>query len=156
MKNITIVIFSTFFMLSCVYSKEEAKQAKTATYIETEEFAKMGYPFCEAVRYGDILYLSGQIGDLGNSDELVEGGITEQTRQTMLNIKRVLEQNGSSLDNVIKCTCMLADIKDWAEMSKEYVKFFPNHKPARSTLGTTGLALGALVEIECMAYIKSD
>jgi len=144
------------FFASCADSKVETKSSNDATYIETDEFAKMGYPFCEAVRYGNILYLSGQIGDLGNSDELVEGGITEQTRQTMLNIKRVLEQNGSSLDQVIKCTCMLADIKDWSEMSQEYVKFFPNHKPARSAMGTNGLALGALVEIECMAYVKGD
>ena len=156
MKIFKIACVAILLLASCTDSKNESKTSNTATYIETDEFAKMGYPFCEAVRYGNILYLSGQIGDLGNSDELVEGGITEQTRQTMLNIKRVLEQNGSSLDQVIKCTCMLADIKDWADMSKEYVKFFPNHKPARSAMGTSGLALGALVEIECMAYIKSE
>jgi len=155
MKIIKITVLAIFGLMSCAKTPKDPKIVKTATYIETEEFSKMGYPFCEAVRYGDMLYLSGQIGDLGNSDQLVEGGITEQTHQTMLNIKRVLEQNDSSLDNVIKCTCMLADIKDWADMSKEYVKFFPNHKPARSAMGTSGLALGALVEIECMAYVKN-
>jgi reactive intermediate/imine deaminase len=155
MKIIKIMVLAIFGLMSCAKTPKDPKIVKTATYIETEEFSKMGYPFCEAVRYGDMLYLSGQIGDLGNSDQLVEGGITEQTHQTMLNIKRVLEQNDSSLDNVIKCTCMLADIKDWADMSKEYLKFFPNHKPARSAMGTSGLALGALVEIECMAYVKN-
>ena len=155
MKIIKIMALIIFGLVSCTKTPKESKTEKTATYIETEEFSKMGYPFCEAVRYGDMLYLSGQIGDLGNSDQLVEGGITEQTHQTMLNIKRVLEQNGSSLGNIIKCTCMLADIKDWAGMSKEYVKFFPNHKRARSAMGTSGLALGALVEIECMAYVKN-
>jgi 2-iminobutanoate/2-iminopropanoate deaminase len=155
MKIFKILTLAILCLVSCEKTSKETKTEKTATYIETEEFSKMGYPFCEAVRYGDILYLSGQIGDTGNSDQLVEGGITEQTRQTMLNIKRVLEENGSSLDLVIKCTCMLADIKDWAEMSKAYVEFFPNHKPARSAFGTTGLALGALVEIECMAYVKN-
>ena len=154
MKIFKILTLAVLCLVSCEKTTKETKVEKTATYIETEEFSKMGYPFCEAVRYGDILYLSGQIGDTGNSDQLIEGGITEQTRQTMLNIKRVLEENGSSLDQVIKCTCMLADIKDWAEMSKAYVEFFPNHKPARSAFGTTGLALGALVEIECMAYVK--
>lgn len=154
MKIFTIAFIAALCLTSCLNPENESKKATTATYIETEEFSKMDYPFCEAVRYGNILYLSGQIGDTGNSDTLVEGGITEQTHQTMLNIKRVLEQNGSSLDNVIKCTCMLADIKDWSDMSKEYVKFFPNHKPARSAMGTSGLALGALVEIECMAYVK--
>ena len=154
MKIFKIMALTLLCLVSCEKTTKEQTIEKTATYIETEEFSKMGYPFSEAVRYGDILYLSGQIGDTGNSDELVEGGITEQTHQTMLNIKRVLEANGSSLDQVIKCTCMLNDIKDWAEMSKAYVKFFPNHKPARSAFGTTGLALGALVEIECMAYVK--
>ena len=154
MKIFKILTLAILCFVSCEKTTKVTKTEKTVTYIETEEFSKMGYPFCEAVRYGDILYLSGQIGDTGNSNQLVEGGITEQTRQTMLNIKRVLEENGSSLDQVIKCTCMLTDIKDWAEMSKAYVEFFPNHKPARSAFGTTGLALGALVEIECMAYVK--
>ncbi len=84
---------------------------------------------------------------------VVPGGIGPETRQTMENIKSVLERYGSSLENVVKCLCMLEDIKDWAEMSAEYVKFFPNHKPARSAFAGSGLALGAKVEIECMATI---
>jgi len=154
MKILKIIFISSLLFVSCVKTTNNPGTEKSATYIETEEFTKMGYPFSQAVQYGDMLYLSGQVGDLGNSDVLVEGGIMEQTHQAMLNIKKVLEDNGSSLDNVVKCTCMLADIKDWGDMSKEYVKFFPNHKPARSAFATNGLALGALVEIECMAYIK--
>lgn len=154
MKTILITLISTFTILSCNTSKEEIKTSKTANYIESEEIAKMNWPFSEAVQYGDILYVSGQVGNIGISDVLIDGGIAEQTHQTMLNIKKILEENGSSLDNVIKCTCMLADIKDWAEMSKAYMQFFPKHKPARSAFGTSGLAIGALVEIECMAYIK--
>jgi 2-iminobutanoate/2-iminopropanoate deaminase len=124
-------------------------------YIETEEFTAQGMPFSMGVQYGDMLYLSGQAGALVETGELVEGGIQAETRQTMLNIKSVLEANGSSLDQVIKCSCMLADIAEWGAMSEEYVKFFPNHKPARSTFGTTGLALGARLEIECMAYVEN-
>jgi 2-iminobutanoate/2-iminopropanoate deaminase len=124
-------------------------------YIETEEFTAQGMPFSMGVQYGDMLYLSGQAGALVETGELVEGGIQAETRQTMRNIKSVLEANGSSLDQVIKCSCMLADIAEWGAMSEEYVKFFPNHKPARSTFGTTGLALGARVEIECMAYVEN-
>ena len=124
-------------------------------YIETEEFTAQGMPFSMGVQYGDMLYLSGQAGALVETGELVEGGIQAETRQTMLNIKSVLEANGSSLDQVIKCSCMLADIAEWGAMSEEYVKFFPNHKPARSAFGTTGLALGARVEIECMAYVEN-
>lgn len=124
-------------------------------YIETEEFTAQGMPFSMGVQYGDMLYLSGQAGALVETGELVEGGIQAETRQTMLNIKSVLEANGSSLDQVIKCSCMLADIAEWGAMSEEYVKFFPNHKPARSAFGTTGLALGARLEIECMAYVEN-
>jgi 2-iminobutanoate/2-iminopropanoate deaminase len=146
-----LILLFTFFISSC----NNPPQEKKAIYLQTDEFAKFDFPFCEAVKYGDMLYLSGQVGEIMETGKLVEGGIIPETNQTMQNIKTVLEQNGSSLDNVIKCTCMLADINDWAAMSKEYVKYFPNHRPARSAFGTTGLALGSKVEIECMAYIKN-
>jgi len=110
------------------------------------------YPFSEVVKVGDMYYLSGQIGYSNETEKVVEGGIGPETKQTMENIKSVLEKNGLSMDNVIKCTCMLADIDEWADMNKEYVKFFPNHKPARSAFATNGLALGARVEIECIAF----
>lgn len=155
MQIFKMTLISALTLISCTNTPQETKVKKTATYIETEEFAKLNLPFSQAVQYGDLLYLSGQIGTLEDEDVLVVGGITEQTRQTMQNIKKVLEENNSSLDNVIKCTCMLADIEDWAEMSKEYIKFFPNLKPARSAFATTGLALGALVEIECIAFVNN-
>jgi enamine deaminase RidA (YjgF/YER057c/UK114 family) len=70
-----------------------------------------------------------------------------------MNIKDVVEKSGSSMDRVVKCTAFLADIKEWAAMNSVYVTFFPNHKPARSALGANGLALGARVEIECIAAV---
>lgn len=99
-----------------------------------------------------MLYLSGSIGSKPG-EGVVPGGIGPETRQTMLNIKEVLERYGSSMDNVVKCLCMLENINEWAEMSAEYIKFFPNHKPARSAFAGSGLAAGAKVEIECMATI---
>ena len=123
-------------------------------YLESQEFASLGFPFSEAVKVGNTLYLSGQIGDDPETRELVPGGIGPETRQTMENIRSVLERYGSSLEEVVKCTCMLADINEWAEMSAEYIKFFPEHKPARSAFAGTGLAMGARVEIECIAVIK--
>ncbi len=123
-------------------------------YLQTEEFAALNYPFSEAVRVGNMLYLSGQIGTLPNSDEVIGGGIGPETRQTMENIRDVLERYGSSMDRVVKCLCMLADIGEWGEMSKVYSEFFPDHKPARSAFAGTGLALGARVEIECMATVE--
>lgn len=156
MRIFPVLSLMILLLASCAHPAEESKTKKTATYIESEEFTKLNMPFSEAVIYGDMIYASGQVGEIGFTTEgvMVEGGIGPETRQAMLNIKRVLEQNGSSLENVIKCTCMLADIDEWAEMSKEYLTFFPNHQPARSAFATNGLALGARVEIECMAYLN--
>jgi reactive intermediate/imine deaminase len=112
-------------------------------------------PFTPAVQVGDVLYLAGQIGTAASAQgNVVPGGIQAETRQTMLNIKDVLEKSGSSIDHVFKCTVMLADMKEWDAMNEVYTTFFPNHKPARSALGANGLALNARVEIECLAKVK--
>jgi reactive intermediate/imine deaminase len=112
-----------------------------------------GLPFSSAVRVGNLLYLSGQIGTLPGSRELAGGGIAAETRQTMENIKQVLEYSGSSLDQVVKCTVFLLNIGDYAAMNEVYASFFENDPPARSTLAASGLALGAQVEIECIALV---
>jgi 2-iminobutanoate/2-iminopropanoate deaminase len=113
--------------------------------------APPGLPFSSAVRVGNLLFLSGQIGRKPGSTELVPGGIEAETRQAMLNIKSVLEYAGSSLDRVVKCTVFLADFKDYAAMNAVYATFFPKDPPARSAMGASGLAFDAAVEIECMA-----
>jgi reactive intermediate/imine deaminase len=110
-------------------------------------------PFSTAVRVGRMLYLSGQIG-IDGSGKVVPGGIAAETRQAMENIRVTLEQYGSSLDHVIKATIMLADMSEWVEMNKVYVTYFPKHLPARSALGANGLALGARVEVECIAVLQ--
>ncbi len=112
--------------------------------------ATEGRPYSDAVRVGNMLYLSGQVG-IDASGKLVDGGIQGETRQTMENIRAILERHGSSMDRVVKCTAMLADVREWAAMNEVYVTSFPKHKPARSALGANGLALGARVEIECWA-----
>ena len=111
-----------------------------------------GRPFTEAVRVGNMLYLSGKIGSVPGQG-LVEGGIQPETRQVMENIKDALERYGSSMNQVVKCTVFLADIAEWSAMNEVYVTFFPEHRPARSALGSSGLAIGARVEIECMATV---
>lgn len=110
-----------------------------------------GLPFSSAIRVGPIIYLSGQIGVLPGTRTLAEGGVAGQTRQTMENIRAVLEYAGSGMDRVIKCTVFLDDMAEYDAMNRAYVTFFPQDPPARSTLGADGLALGAAVEIECMA-----
>jgi 2-iminobutanoate/2-iminopropanoate deaminase len=110
-------------------------------------------PFSPAVRVNGFLILSGQIGT--DSAGLVKGGIVPETRQTMENIKRTLEQNGSSLDQVVKCTVFMVDMKEWQTMNDVYVTYFkPERLPARSAAGASGLALGSKVEIECLAAEK--
>jgi reactive intermediate/imine deaminase len=112
-----------------------------------------GLPFSTAVRVGDLVYLSGQIGVLPGTMELPPGGIGPETRQTMENIKQVLEYVGSGFNRVVKCTVFLADIADYAAMNEVYRSYFPEEPPARSTLAASGLALGAAVEIECIALV---
>lgn len=159
MKNL-IIIAVALMTWSCAPETKapDAEPAEVqpieAEYISPNEFQQMNLPFSQVVKYGNVLYLSGQLGNLPGTLNLVEGGIGPETAQTMANIKAVLEANNSSMDQVIKCTCMLADMAEWPAMNEEYAKFFPNNKPARSALGASGLALGARVEIECMAYAK--
>lgn len=110
-----------------------------------------GLPFSPAVRAGDLLFLSGQIGIRPGTLELVPGGVRPETRQTLENIRAVLEHAGSSMDRVVKCTVFLADIEDWPAINEVYRTFFPTDPPARSAVAGSGLALGARVEIECIA-----
>ncbi len=111
------------------------------------------WPFSDAVRVGNMLYLSGKLGNLPGTAQLAEGGIQGETRQTMENIKASLERHGSGMDRVVKCTVFLADIAEWGAMNEVYRTYFPENRPARSALGVSGLALDARVEIECMATV---
>lgn len=111
---------------------------------------KTDLPFSAAVQVGDLLFLSGALGNVPGTMTLVAGGIEAETRRTMETIKATVEQFGSSMDRVIKCTVFMADMKEWDAMNKVYRTYFKN-MPARSALGASGLALGARVEIECIA-----
>lgn len=110
-------------------------------------------PFSESVRVGDLLFLSGQIGAVMTEGGrgLSPGGVGPETKQTMENIRGALERRNLSMDDVVKCTVMLADMDEWATMNEVYKTFFTKHFPARSAFGASGLALGARVEIECIA-----
>jgi reactive intermediate/imine deaminase len=110
-------------------------------------------PFSEAVRVGDLLLVSGQIGNRPGTLELVAGGIEAETRQTLDNVRAVLERHGSSLDRVVKCTVFLADIAEWPAMNAVYRTYFTDAPPARSAACANGLALGARVEIEAIAVV---
>ena len=121
-------------------------------YLQRPGTEDLGLPFSAAVRVDNLLFLSGNLGNIPGTLELAEGGIQGETRQTLENIKANLELFGSSMDKVVKCTVFLADISEWAAMNEVYKTYFVN-PPARSALGANGLALGARTEIECIAVV---
>ncbi len=145
------LLFACFIAALAAGGHGLAEEKMTPRYLSAPDAASKSLPFSEAVRVGDMIYLSGQLGNRPGTLSLVEGGIAAETRQTMENIKAVLERHGSSMDRVVKCTVFLADIAEWSAMNEIYRTFFPKNPPARSALGASGLALGARVEIECLA-----
>lgn len=158
-KTLLIVIVCLFSVLSIYVAAQQSKQKTSQTQSKTSpQYVKANstraLPFSDVVRVGDTLYLSGQIGTDENF-ELVSGGIKAETKQIMDKIRRMVEANNSSMDHVVKCTVMLADMSEWATMNEIYVTYFkPERLPARSALGVNGLARNARVEIECIAVVK--
>ena len=143
-----------FFMLFSILVT--SCQRSTVSHYSSENTLNMGLPFSDAVIIGDMIYLSGQVGNIPGEMKLVDGGIGPETRQTMKNIEAVLKANDSGLEDIIKCTIMMDDIAEWSSFNEEYITFFPGKKPARSAFGAEGLALGASVEIECIACRGCD
>lgn len=111
-------------------------------------------PFSEAVKVGNLLFLSGALGAKPHTLEVVPGGIEAETRQMMENIRTVLEENGSSLANLVRCTVMLSDMAHWPKFNEVYTSYFNKPYPARSAFGAKELALGACVEMECIAFVE--
>lgn len=147
--KLPLILFAA--LIGCAPLQAGEKDPVQYYPIATEDGAQL--PFSAGVRVGKLLFLSGQIGNIPGTSELAPGGIQGETRQTMENIKAALERLGSSMDEVVKCTVFLADISEWAAMNEVYVEYFPNNLPARSALGSSGLALGARTEIECIATV---
>lgn len=128
-----------------------AAPAFATDYYVSDETKKLGLPFSDAVRVGDLLILSGQLGMKPGTLELAGGGIEGESRQALDNIKSILEANDLGMDDVVKCTVMLVDIAEWPTFNEIYVTYFPGNKPARSAFAASGLALGGRVEVECWA-----
>ncbi len=149
--NLGILLLGALSITACQQAPHE-HEAKSADvdYLLMPGMEALDLPFSSAVRVDNTLYLSGNVGNVPGTLDLAPGGIQGETRQTLDNIKTVLEQFGSSMDNVVKCTVFLADIGEWGAMNEVYKTYFKN-PPARSALGASGLALNALVEIECIA-----
>ena len=148
-----MVLFSLLiFSLSC-NNLDKQHEVTPIEFLSAPGAEKLSLPFSEAVRVGDMLYLSGQVGTVPGTTELVPGGIRAETRQTLENIKVILERNGSELNRVVKCTVFLADINEWPKMNEVYRTYFPKAPPARSAMAASGIAFKARVEIECIAVV---
>ena len=149
MKNIMLVLWTTATLLAACAAS--ARQPAKVEFLDSGKVLPGNLPFSEAVRVDGMLYLSGQVGIKPGTMKLVPGGLAEETRQTMNNIKATLEANGLTMRDLVKCTVMLSDISKWAEFNVVYKSFFVDRYPARSAMGVNGLALGAQVEIDCVA-----
>lgn len=144
MKRIALVL--ALFVVSCATRVDPR-------YYTLPERTSLGLPYSDAVRAGDLLFLSGTVGQAPGTRQVVAGGTAAETRQALENIKKNLEAHGSSLDRVAKCTVMLVDIADFETMNQVYREYFPANKPVRTTFAVAGLPLGARVEIECIAVV---
>jgi 2-iminobutanoate/2-iminopropanoate deaminase len=142
-----VLTLSLILLLGC---EAQVNHTTQVSYLQMPGMEGQDLPFSSAVRAGDTLYLSGNIGNVPGTLDLADGGIAGETRQTMDNISAVLQEFGSSMDEVVKCTVFLADMAEWGAMNEVYRTYFKN-PPARSALGASGLALNARVEIECIA-----
>ncbi len=108
-------------------------------------------PYSQAIRVGNLIYTSGQIPIDPATGQFVNGGIKEQTRQSLLNVKAILEEAGLTMADVVKTTVFMADMNDFVDMNAIYAEFFSEPYPARSAVAVKTLPKGALVEIEVVA-----
>jgi 2-iminobutanoate/2-iminopropanoate deaminase len=112
-----------------------------------------GAPYSQAIRYGELVFVSGQLAIDPERGELVDGGIAEQTEQVMRNLQAILEEAGSSPKQLLKTTIFLADLGDFQAMNEVYARYLGHEPPARATVQAAGLPSGALIEIEAIGYI---
>jgi len=149
------------FVAGCViFSACAQAPAPTTVPAASPEFINLvdpwPYPFSSAVRAGHLLFISGQIGTRieNGAPVLVRGGIDAEARQTLDNIRAIVEKAGTSMDRVVKCSVMLADMSEWPRFNEIYASYFPGPKPARAAWGASALALNARVEVDCIAMMR--
>ncbi len=153
-----LLSFLITLFISCTSSqKSEVENVKTAKstieFLESKIERRKKAPFSEAVRIGDILFLTGQVGFNNDSLKIAHGGIKGETTQALENIKAVLEANGSDLEHVAKCTVILTDVNDFAAFNEVFRQYFPKNKPARTTF-VADLVIDAKIEIDVTAMVK--
>jgi 2-iminobutanoate/2-iminopropanoate deaminase len=138
-------------LLTLPFAAAAAEPARNTEFLNSPQALAVDLPFSQAVRHGDTLYLSGQIGSLPGTRTLAAGGLRAEAQQALENIRATLEAHGRTTADLLKCTVMLADMADWPAFNEVWRAFLKKPFPARSAFGTNGLALGARVEVECIA-----
>ena len=146
-----VAVFLVATCCGCAAGASRAPERKPIEFLSSGKVLPANLPFSEAVRVGNTLYLSGQIGIVPGTLNLIDGGTKAEARQTMANIGASLQAHGYAMSDIVKCTVMLADLADWDEFNEVYRTFFKGKYPARSAFGASGLSLGAHVEVECIA-----
>ena len=121
--------------------------------IVTEDAPKPIGPYSAGIRAGNFIFTAGQVGIDPQTGQMVSGGIEEQTRRVLTNVKNILAAAGTSMDQVVKTTVFMADMNEFAKMNAIYAEFFPSNPPARSTFGVAALPMNARVEIEVVALL---
>ncbi len=161
--KITSHLILCFLIISIISCTTPQKTEVEKTIIEKTEIEflesnierRKKAPFSEAVRIGDILFLTGQVGFNNDSLRIAQGGIKAETTQALENIKAVLEANGSDMEHVAKCTVILTDVNDFAAFNEVFRQYFPKNKPARTTF-VAELVIDAKIEIDVTAAIKQE
>lgn len=143
---------AVLFLLSLVLAGC-ASQPSPVKHLNSGKVLPTNLPFSEAVVVGDTVFFSGQIGNQPGTVKVVAGGIAAETKQVMENIKISAEANGLTMADLVKCTVMLADMSEWSAFNEVYRTYFTAKYPARSAFGTSGLAFGARVEVECIGVM---
>lgn len=148
--RMALLAAALMFPAACQTVPTDAAAPERIRHFVKPAYAEAGFPFSSAVEADGWVFLAGELGTTPEAG-LVAGGIEPETRQTMDNIEETLALNGLGWDDVLKCTVFLADIAEWPAFNEVYKTYFDGTYPARSALGANGLALGARVEIECIA-----
>jgi reactive intermediate/imine deaminase len=130
--------------------------AERIEFYPHEDEPMASYPFSRAVRVGDLLFLSGDIGLDAETGKLVSGGMAAEARQTLENIRATLAIHGLTMRHVVKCQVFLDDMSQWGAFNEVYVEFFEKPFPARAAIGADGLALGAVLEMDCIAAFSDE
>ncbi len=142
---------TALFALALLFPAVPCASAEEIVFHSDEAYREAGFPFSEAAEADGWIFLSGALGTLPGTLTLAPGGIEGEGRQVMENIKASLERLGSSMDRIVKCTVMIDNMAEWPAFNTLYKSYFDGTYPARSAFGADGLALGAKVEVECIA-----